>query len=99
MRLSILDDYQGVALDMADWSPVRGRGVEITEQLRRLREMAEKAGRDPKTLSTSVFRAPPDKAALKEYEQAGIDRAVLEIPDQSRDSILRTLDRYAPLLT
>src|SRR5712692_5765827 len=29
MRLSILDDYQGVALDMADWSPVKGRGVEI----------------------------------------------------------------------
>src|SRR5215210_4989414 len=29
MRLSILDDYQGVALDMADWSPVRGRGIEI----------------------------------------------------------------------
>ena len=29
MRLSILDDYQGVALDMADWTPVRGRSVEI----------------------------------------------------------------------
>src|SRR4051794_39553992 len=29
MRLSILDDYQGVALDMADWAPVRSRGVEI----------------------------------------------------------------------
>src|SRR5713101_4787240 len=29
MRLSILDDYQGVALDMADWSAVRARGVEI----------------------------------------------------------------------
>ena len=29
MRLSILDDYQGVALDMADWTPVRSRGVEI----------------------------------------------------------------------
>jgi phosphoglycerate dehydrogenase-like enzyme len=29
MRLSILDDYQGIALDMADWSPVRARGVEI----------------------------------------------------------------------
>jgi phosphoglycerate dehydrogenase-like enzyme len=29
MQLSILDDYQGVALDMADWSPVRARGVEI----------------------------------------------------------------------
>src|SRR4030081_3180728 len=29
MRLSILDDYQGVALDMADWSAVRDRGIEI----------------------------------------------------------------------
>jgi len=29
MRLSILDDYQGVALDMADWSPVRSRAVQI----------------------------------------------------------------------
>ncbi len=29
MRLSILDDYQGVALSMADWTAVRGRGVEI----------------------------------------------------------------------
>jgi phosphoglycerate dehydrogenase-like enzyme len=29
MRLSILDDYQGVALEMADWSAVRGRGIEI----------------------------------------------------------------------
>jgi phosphoglycerate dehydrogenase-like enzyme len=29
MRLSILDDYQGVALDMADWSPIRAHGVEI----------------------------------------------------------------------
>jgi phosphoglycerate dehydrogenase-like enzyme len=28
MRLSILDDYQGVALDMADWSPLEAR-VEI----------------------------------------------------------------------
>jgi phosphoglycerate dehydrogenase-like enzyme len=29
MRLSILDDYQGVALAMADWSGVRARGLEI----------------------------------------------------------------------
>ena len=29
MRLSILDDYQGAALEMADWAPVRSRGLEI----------------------------------------------------------------------
>jgi phosphoglycerate dehydrogenase-like enzyme len=29
MRVSILDDYQGVALGMADWSAVRSRGIDI----------------------------------------------------------------------
>ena len=29
MRLSILDDYQDVALNMADWTPVKSRAVEI----------------------------------------------------------------------
>src|SRR5712691_9425623 len=80
------------------WFPRPGRAVEIKAQLQRLHQMAREAGRDPRTLSTSVFRAAPDKAVLREYEEAGIDRAVLEIPDQSRDEILRVLDSYAPLL-
>src|ERR1700731_1930935 len=63
------------------WFPRPGRGYEIREQLARLHRMAEEKGRDPKTLSTSVFRAPPDKATLREYDEAGIDRAGLEIPD------------------
>ena len=46
--------------------------------------MADEKGRDPKTISTSIFRAPPDRATLAEYAEAGIDRAVLEIPDESR---------------
>jgi phosphoglycerate dehydrogenase-like enzyme len=32
MRLSILDDYQGVALTMADWSPLRGRVDIVVER-------------------------------------------------------------------
>ena len=63
----------------------------------RLRRMAESKGRDPKSLMVSVFRAPADKAALAEYRAAGIDEALLEIPDLSRDEILQSLDRYAPL--
>ncbi len=80
------------------WFPRPGRGFEIKEQLERLHRMADKAGRDPRTLLTSVFRAPADKTALEEYREAGIDRAVLEVPDQSRDEILRILDNYVPLL-
>jgi probable F420-dependent oxidoreductase len=63
----------------------------------RLRRMAESKGRDPKSLMISVFRAPADKAALAEYRQAGVEEALLEIPDASRDDILQLLDRYAPL--
>jgi probable F420-dependent oxidoreductase len=65
--------------------------------IERLRRMAESKGRDPKSLMISVFRAPADKAALAEYSRAGIDEALLEIPDLSRDQILQLLDRYAPL--
>jgi len=65
--------------------------------IERLQRMAESKGRDPKSLMISVFRAPADKAALAEYRQAGIDEALLEIGDLSRDEILQLLDRYAPL--
>jgi probable F420-dependent oxidoreductase len=65
--------------------------------IERLQRMAESKGRDPKSLMISVFRAPPDKAVLAEYRQAGIDEALLEIPDLSGGEILHLLDRYAPL--
>jgi phosphoglycerate dehydrogenase-like enzyme len=43
MRLSILDDYQGVALGMADWSPLRGR-VEIVVERKPFADEDEAAG-------------------------------------------------------
>jgi hypothetical protein len=44
-----------------------------------------------------VFGAPADKAALAEYRDASIQRAVLGIPDVSRDEIMALLDKNAPL--
>jgi probable F420-dependent oxidoreductase len=58
----------------------------------RLKEFADAAGRDYSSLQTIIFRAPRDKAALAEYREAGIQGALLEIPDLSRDEILRVLD-------
>ena len=52
---------------------------------------------DPAGLSITVFRAPADKAALDDYRAAGINGALLGIPDLGRDEILRLLDNYAPL--
>jgi len=66
--------------------------------IERLRRMAESKRRDPKSLMISVFRAPTDKAALAEYREAGIDEALIEIRDSSRDEIFQLLDRYTPLV-
>ena len=63
----------------------------------RLREAAIETGRDPATLSITVFNAPADRAALASYRDAGIARVLLEVPDFSRDEVLRVLDKNAPL--
>ncbi len=74
----------------ATFDPVQGMG--------RLRAMADEVGRDMTTLSLSVFRAPPEAPVLESYAQAGIDRVLLELRSDDRDSVLRQLDGYVDLL-
>ena len=64
----------------------------------RLDGAAKAAGRDPKTLQMTVFRAPADAQRLKPYRDAGVDRVLLEVPDLTRDEILAALDRFAALV-
>ena len=79
------------------WLPIAAPGFDAGEAVNRLRRIAAAAGRDPSTLSITVFGAPADPAVLAEYQQAGIQRALLEVPDLSRDEILRVIDKHAPL--
>jgi probable F420-dependent oxidoreductase len=79
------------------WFPRGGRDFDPRKAVDRLRAVASAAGRDFSTLSVTVFRAPADAAALAPYREAGIQRVLLEVPDQSRDEILRVLDKNAPL--
>jgi probable F420-dependent oxidoreductase len=85
-------------VDFCDgWFPRAGRGFDPAAAMQRLRAVAEAKGRDPASLSVTVFRAPPDAATLQAYRAAGVDRVLLEVPDLSRDEILRELDTQAPL--
>jgi probable F420-dependent oxidoreductase len=79
------------------WFPIARPGFDVKGAVERLRKAASAAGRDFSKLSVGVFAAPADKAALAEYRNAGIQRAVLPIPDLTRDEILGVLDKYAPL--
>jgi probable F420-dependent oxidoreductase len=79
------------------WFPRPRGGFDCVQGVARLRQMAEKAGRDPSTITTIVFGAANDAKALESYDKAGIQSALLAIPDESRDEILRYLDKIAPL--
>lgn len=81
------------------WIPRTVAGFTPKSAVDRLHRTAEQKQRDPKSLSISVFGAPANETALAEYREAGIDEALLGLPDVSRDEILQLLDQYAPLTT
>ena len=86
-------------VDFCDgWFP-RGRAPEvILPALKDLGERAAKAGRDMKTISTSIFGAKPEAGALETYAQAGITRAILRLPPAGRETVLPLLDEWTKLL-
>jgi probable F420-dependent oxidoreductase len=80
------------------WFP-RGRGgFDPHEAVTRLKQHADEAGRDMSTLQISVFGPKADQATIDSFRQHGIDRAILTIPDTSRDEVLKLLDEHAKLL-
>jgi len=80
------------------WFPRASPRFDPPEGMQRLRQAADAAGRDFASLQVSVFRAPAEKQQLERYAQAGIGRAILALPSADRDTVLRQLDDYAPLL-
>jgi len=83
-------------VDFCDgWFP-RGRAADaILPGLKDLEVRAKRAGRDMKTISTSVFGAPNDADTLKRFAEAGVTRAIMRLPSEGRDKILPLLDTYA----
>ncbi len=79
------------------WFPRATATFDAKAQRARLDAAATAAGRNPRSLQMTVFRAPADAAKLQGYREAGVDRALLEVPDLTRDEILRVLDQHAPL--
>ena len=80
------------------WFP-RGRGFAEPEvEMRRLRRFADEAGRDIRTVSTTLFGAPPEAAYLDRCRAAGVDRALLALPPEGRDKVMPVIDEYATFL-
>jgi probable F420-dependent oxidoreductase len=80
------------------WFPRTRGGFDPAVATKRLKAAALAGGRDPASLSITVFAAPADAEKLKPYREAGIDRVLLEVPDRPRDEVLRVLDKNAALI-
>ena len=80
------------------WFP-RGRGgFDPAEGMARLKRIADEAGRSMDTINVSLFGVEPNRAALDRAAEAGVTRAILGLPSNDRDDVMRRLDRHAGLL-
>ncbi|MBF2761515.1 MAG: LLM class F420-dependent oxidoreductase [Ectothiorhodospiraceae bacterium AqS1] len=80
------------------WMPRMRAMGDIERQMEQLRTMALEAGRDPASISTTVFAVPGEPSALDACRKAGVYRALIMIPPVGRDKSLSLLDRHAGLL-
>ena len=62
------------------WLPNRITPAEVEDSRKRLDAMAEEAGRDPKSITISVYGQPADRDVVQSYLNAGADRVVVR-PD------------------
>jgi probable F420-dependent oxidoreductase len=68
------------------------------EYLPRLGQMAEAAGRDPRSLPVTLGGAPEDPDRLTRYRDLGVARMTVRLPAARADEILPVLDRWAELI-
>ena len=59
------------------WLPNRVTPAEVEDSRRRLDAMAAEVGRDPKSITISVYGQPPDGDVVRSYLNAGADRVVV----------------------
>ncbi len=62
------------------WLPNRITPAELEDSRKRLDAMAEEAGRDPKSITISVYGQPADREVVQSYLNSGADRVVVR-PD------------------
>jgi probable F420-dependent oxidoreductase len=83
------------------WMPIGGRpsqGPSLAEKIVILKQRVKEAGRDPASVSVTVFGAQPEADEIQHLASIGVDRAVFSLPSQERDTVLPLIDEYAKLL-
>ena len=78
------------------WIPV-ARG-DLGDVLPKFRQMAQEAGRDPKSIEITLFGLAEDADRLKRFADIGVARVVPMFPPQKADTVLPIIDRWTELM-
>jgi probable F420-dependent oxidoreductase len=89
-RQRVVESFDG-------WMPIAGRD-DVIAGIGDLYAKAAAAGRDPKTISVTIFGAPANPERIEEYRAAGVERVVFGLPPADRDVVLPIADKYANLM-
>jgi probable F420-dependent oxidoreductase len=77
------------------WMPVGVSLEQIKHGREALNELAAQAGRDPRSIQIVAFFVPPDPEALKAFEDAGVDAALVALETSGEKEALRKLEEIA----
>ena len=83
------------------WMPISGRaaqGGSLMEKISLLKQQAEDGGRDPASISITIFGARPDPDQIRGMEDAGVNRVIFSLPSEERDAVLPIIDEYAKFI-
>ncbi len=83
-------------IDYGDgWMPNRVVPEDVQKGRATLDELAEAAGRDPKSIIVSVFGQQPDADLLKGFDEAGADRVMIRVETANEEDTLKNLHSIA----
>ncbi len=77
------------------WMPVRADVERVKQGRATMDELAEAAGRDPRSIQLSVYAAPHDRDEIAQYEEAGANRAIVNLPSTLEGEGLAGLEQLA----
>jgi probable F420-dependent oxidoreductase len=80
------------------WMPIGARAARFEQDLAELRRLAEERGRDPETVSVTIFGAPADEERVRRYQELGVERVAFGLPSADKDAVLPMMDRYAEFM-
>ena len=77
------------------WMPVRVDEEQVRAGRATLDELADVAGRDPRSIRLMVCNVPADADLISRLEAAGADRVTIGLPAEAGDDALRAMEEIA----